>query len=928
MKNKMEMNIEKKQVKKSLAIFLALTLGLTQALPYSFAKTCPKLQQQEPTIELQATVPATFDSAQPIVANLGDIPSGSLVPQGPLSAIDSAQVEPFEVSVAMRADGNKNLSVSVDSDGHATVTWNRETYQGVWNATTMSIVLSIPSHDPSKTRTMTFSFAQDDNGGFILTKCEDISVTNSDSPLGRTTTSLIYEFDSNSLLSTDTRIYETQGYDSSNSTSYEYITVAGKTLVSFASSTGFSANHSAWLESRHEYSAKSYYEHDEQGNLIGSVYVATAVDNGKINYSASYDVMDLATKSTTRVDANGVDLMEMIGSWQDHTLLDQYAHTQTVSYFPNTTFDQTQMLYSIQKVRQEDESGNITFVARKVRMGREGQYIEHIVQGEPDVLGHDSADTPDILIQGQQRVNNYWVFYGEGTEYNSANFSTTYKGYGLIFLKDSIVDSVVQQSVVVVDYPTKTTVTLDGKNYNIRINDQGVVEVAQFIPAIEPADADIQDADIQKGHVTEDLPLAATGPFTPDPEDLIQEALVQLPIRPPSEGTGEPTSEEPSLIDDVVLDPVEPEIYEPATPPSKQTGELSAIDADAGMAGSIPYTGDLQESVLDEKPVLDEADDSSPEQVALIKTLADQLSKTEEEVQTMLESGDITISMNTLDDQTFASVDVANVPEVGKSRKILFDFRYGAPRILSIMDLNGTHIPLITGNEVIVTSDFSYQPGTGNLAEIYRRNTAGALISVIDLSTVPPQIRFPDSALASTDLTAGNLMSLLDQSSLKEQALSAADIMKQEVIESLTTMLGGVGIYLREQVMNGTITITVGADEDPLETLVVIKNADGTSRKITFSHQEEFLNTARLSARIEQVVDLDSDGNTLVIRDFFYNEFGVLDTVTRTAGGGTILISTLHPFQNKLVFPDGRGVTLEAKTLSSLLDQAWRVENN
>ena len=253
----------------------------------------------EPKPELIPTTP-------PIMIPVGKLPAPKatlnpeLIPYTPPIMIDLNKAVPAPVKIVTDPAAGKEISVSINDRGIATVKWGDQEYKGYFDARTNSVIL-ITNDDTI----WTLQFAAKEDGSLYLQ-----SFHSSFWSTGRSSDET-YTFSAQGLLIrkdwTNEITMETLGYSGGwwNSTlrsggTIDYAQINGKTLVSHEKS---------WNESARPYSfgsrtdTEAWYSYDNQGNLAAKSW------ERKDSYSDSFG-------QENYVQINGKTLLSSSKVWQ------------------------------------------------------------------------------------------------------------------------------------------------------------------------------------------------------------------------------------------------------------------------------------------------------------------------------------------------------------------------------------------------------------------------------------------------------------------------------------------------------------------------------------------------------------------------------------------------------------------------------------
>ena len=383
---------------------------------------------------------------------------------------------PFTISVSTTTSGNKDLTVSVDKNGKATVTWGGIVYEGWFDFDTKQIFIDVPTYNtwiekdynrnrgPIKSERWTLQLEKQGVAYFIKSLVQRIDYLSGDKRVST------YYFGNNGLLKTQSLRQKYGNKESFEREFYTYIWINGDHLVrSIVSKTDYKSYPTDMdkLPAKIDYfsssTSKTFYDYDANGRRIAGVYVNDS--NNATTYSASYWRLEGNKRISAAAYNLKINFLKRVRSAKDYRVIDQFALVRDEDYYsdPGRGID-----FKFRIEYAKNSTG--VFVARYVI--KNDQKNHYIVRGKPDVL---SGESDDILFH-TQKLNGYWVSYGE--DYPN-------KSYGLVFSTwRQTANGSFEQVTIVVDYPKDTVVELDGKKYDIHIDKQGNMSLSERLECL------------------------------------------------------------------------------------------------------------------------------------------------------------------------------------------------------------------------------------------------------------------------------------------------------------------------------------------------------------------------------------------------------------------------------------------------------------
>lgn len=369
---------------------------------------------------------------------------------------------PFKISASTSIrDGAKNLTVTVDDEGHAVVVWDHQSFIGKFDPDTKQIKIDIST---GSQWTLQFEFSP--TGSYFLSSLEVKSVENSMDSIHT------YYFQEDGLLEAHSWNSET----SFSKMAFTYVHIGDKVFLGSVIASTETVDVKEGVTLRTETFEKTFYAYDASGNEISYVTVTKSTSNGVSFYYALYNLLDgVKQYQAQSFGYFKVDLTNLINSAKDYEVVNQFANSKMEFFCDGDGGGIGKFKFSIEYAKNEKGE----FVAKFVQVASTTfPSIAYIVQGLPDVLSDESNDIP---YRHAQTVNGYTVSYTAAYQQLSQVFAREklrYIGYGLVFSKPPVQpDGTWDHTVVVVDYPQEKTVALDGKFYDIEIDKDGMVQL-------------------------------------------------------------------------------------------------------------------------------------------------------------------------------------------------------------------------------------------------------------------------------------------------------------------------------------------------------------------------------------------------------------------------------------------------------------------
>lgn len=296
------------------------------------------------------------------------------------------------------------------------------------------------------------------------------------SPIGDFTSSeTIYDQYGNILA--ETHENNSGGFYSRKHVEYTYVRIGDHFLVSSKKTTQRSSYNGiadVYFPTTQQYT-EEYFRYDETGKRIVELKVwrdklwnVTVRSGGEYRiYDAAHDIWWQASCGDPRSElplftfpgrpSNGADLTELIDSWEDFTVIDQYAEMKTGSRFqdPNGEGDPSHVIYYYR-----NRAGVLQARAMLWQDGS-GSHVD-IVIGEPDLISSEKNDK--FFVDTHQTVNGYEIELS-GVRWDKLQQRKIY-GWLMVFKKDGEV-------VATADFPEESVITLNGRNYLIEVDKDG-----------------------------------------------------------------------------------------------------------------------------------------------------------------------------------------------------------------------------------------------------------------------------------------------------------------------------------------------------------------------------------------------------------------------------------------------------------------------
>lgn len=382
----------------------------------------------------------------------------------------SACMQPVELALSTELNQLINVHLSIDEDGNATASYDGLEGQGVFNPDTNQIIM-----DPNAYNHWVIQLEKNGEGYFLssfervqqqgqwimtdylnsqgtITRC--VLVT--DYGYGRRTQDQTYRWGTDGTLKYDTTIDQTEVNGQITRISKKFATPDAVIIGQ------------GWMGPR---LVDNYVEVSKTLNA-----------DGTYSCSAFYSMIENNTvRTSVSINDSIVDFTYFISDAGMFAMLDQYAQRKQTDYG-----HLDKVFYSdYTVVSYRDGTGK--FVERYAF--DYATWTSYLIQGKPDRI---SGETDDIKYQAYQYVlgNSYMLLdYGLAPKYEG--YEVTGDAYGLIF------QSMTANKYVVVDYPNKKTVTLDGKTYKISIDQDGIISLDLFPVGTYSVQADLITSAVQ-----------------------------------------------------------------------------------------------------------------------------------------------------------------------------------------------------------------------------------------------------------------------------------------------------------------------------------------------------------------------------------------------------------------------------------------------
>ncbi len=418
---------------------------------------------------------AVLDYLSPDVKAILDLNKDGVVSQADrnflVERISEQKFKPFKFEVAL-SPNNQNVKVfkvDVDVNGNATVTWHDSTLTGTYDHNKNSILISVPG----KPVTWAVTFSKDANGVNHLQGFEE----RGDYPDSGLIYTNSYTTAMDTYLSSITSVFQEPGARSWSSTVYTYAKVGPDQMTVKIDSTIHEAEYDFDDGRKLSYRSKTYLQYNEAGNQTAFVYVSRDPLNGgkDIQYSASYILIGDGKRTDVHIYNLSEDLTSLVNSAQDSSVIDRFAQLKTEGYFTGDPDRGGSFRFSIQYLKNEENQ----FVARFVQTA-DFQNIFFVV-GSPDVL---SGETDDIKFVNGQQTSGYYV-QCEEYWHPIASGEFVNDGYRLLF------SDPMGGRKAVIDFPNVDIVILDGSEYKITIDQDGILHLENTLSPEEQRQIEI-----------------------------------------------------------------------------------------------------------------------------------------------------------------------------------------------------------------------------------------------------------------------------------------------------------------------------------------------------------------------------------------------------------------------------------------------------
>lgn len=528
---------------KRTAAMLLLPVGVWTVSPGSgYAQTPTTYTTQteiKPVIKADSTdTPKTTESTN-YTQSLGDT--------SPLSSPLTGEVK-SPSSGSTRTDGVENLRVTV-SGTTAQMTYNGKQYKGSYDPARQEAVFMAALSKSQKMYLNEQSYAVKLSAAGIEALTEITKYKSGDVQKNR------YEFNASGQFVSQSWSYNGSGQQSSGSTAYTFVSIAGKQQIETQASS------SSWSSTRDgvSYSSSSMYKTAYGYEVInGIAYVSSTRSKGE---SVSTDANGMPVESFyessnfTRRNAQGVVmdsvwanlqqgaqgefssagysrsegtvresayaqgaegsfLFQAVQSASDFEVILGYADLVNRQHYADTSLAWSAYLYSTERVKNQDGE----FLPRKITYADGRTAIVADPKADPAALENQ------ILFKNGQQTDiegvSYTVSFGpayaypESGQYYASGGNTgvradkgaEFLGYGIVLtpvygLMDA--SGAFYQQSLVFDYPAEKTAAIGGVNYDIRISADGIVNFSKIETQENPALKALAEIKALRGELAE-----------------------------------------------------------------------------------------------------------------------------------------------------------------------------------------------------------------------------------------------------------------------------------------------------------------------------------------------------------------------------------------------------------------------------------------
>ncbi|GEM_PF-2289782 len=211
--------------------------------------------------------------------------------------------------------------------------------------------------------------------------------------------------------------------------------------------------------------SENFYAYDEKGNLISEISASEWYDYSNVRHTSGYYWLRDAAKNTwTYASAEGIDSFAV---WFRQDIAGINAAAKSMMVYVGGNGDRWNYTHQVAYTRNADN----TMTAKAVYDTANHVFI---VRGAPDVL---SGETNDIKLVNGQQTNGQTVYYQEYW-HSDATGNWVNDGYRLIFYDQST------WAQTAVDFPAQDTVTLNGKEYKITLDQDGKLTLSEDLATL------------------------------------------------------------------------------------------------------------------------------------------------------------------------------------------------------------------------------------------------------------------------------------------------------------------------------------------------------------------------------------------------------------------------------------------------------------
>ncbi len=370
----------------------------------------------------------------------------------------------FKTAVATTPNGKTDLSVVVNANGSATVTWNQKKYKSNFDFVQGKVVVTIQNTSQTKEE-LTLSF-REEAGQFSLKSLKILTqiISGASSRQGETTMTF-----KSGELATQTEII--QSGSGANRDQYKevqtYTKVNGKLLLE----SRMISDKMLGQPNSSTYVKKDFFQYDQKGNEKIHLTIE-GLEEQRFRMNVSYVASDSVhkTKMTVSTVLSDRAIYDALRSAADYAKLDSAALSKRVDYFADSNLSTLTATVDFRK------NGSGEFVPEPVYFSNNLYYL---VRHAADLFSNESDD---IAMKPSQTVNGYQItvkpLYFSGSQIqkgleisfsNQALKTVTTQVNGKLKTAQQLTGEV----VVLSQYPTENKVKLGGVLYAVNFDAAG-----------------------------------------------------------------------------------------------------------------------------------------------------------------------------------------------------------------------------------------------------------------------------------------------------------------------------------------------------------------------------------------------------------------------------------------------------------------------